>query len=68
MKRIFEDDVERYLRETGVSHEEIAKIKYTEVKEGAIKILKKMISLIEQDEIRKAESMLEESPAGDGHG
>ena len=38
------------------------------VKEGTIAILKKVISLIEQDKYEELRKMLRDSPSGDGYG
>ena len=68
MEKIFDNEVIEYLKESGVSQKEIYKIQYDKLKEGAIKRLTDVVSLIEDEEFIDLKRMLSESPSGDGYG
>jgi len=65
MDKIFEKEVQEYLRTSGVSEKEINKIKFTKVKEFAINRLKTIVNLLENDKFDEISQYTTYSPAGD---
>lgn len=68
MEKIFEKEVQEYLRTSGVSEKEINKIKFTKLKEFAVKRLQNIANLIENDKFEEIPKFTAFSPAGDGMG
>jgi hypothetical protein len=68
MEKIFDKEVEKYLKESGVSNKEISKIKFNKLKENGLKRLKEVIGLIEKDDYNKIQKLTASSPSGDGYG
>ena len=68
MDKIFDKETEEYLLSAGVSQREIYKIKFNKGKEGVLKILKKITTLIEEEKFADVNSYLASSPAGDDMG
>ena len=68
MEKIFEKEVQEYLRTSGVSEKEINKIKFTKLKEFAINRLKTIANLIEKDKFDEIAKFTQFSPSGDDMG
>lgn len=68
MEKIFEKEVQEYLRASGVSEKEINKIKFTKLKEFAVKRLQNIANLIENDKFEEISQFTAYSPSGDGMG
>ena len=68
MEKIFDKDVIEYLKEAGISSDEISKIQFNKLKEHALNLLKVVSDLIEKEEFDEIESYVGYSPSGDGHG
>lgn len=68
MEKIFEKEVQEYLRASGVSEKEINKIKFTKIKEFAINRLKTIVNLLENDKFNEISQFTAYSPSGDGMG
>ena len=65
MEKIFDPEVGKYLKESGVSDTEINKIKFNAVKSAVIKRLQGIIGLIEADKYNEICKYTAFSPAGD---
>ena len=68
MEKIFDKEVEQYLKASGVSDLEISKIKYNKLKEKSIELLEYITDLIKNDSFTKISEYVAYSPAGDGYG
>ena len=68
MDKIFEKEVQEYLKTAGVSEKEIKAIKLKQGKNAVLKLLVKIIKLIQDDNYSGVERLLEGSPAGDDTG
>lgn len=68
MEKIFDKDVQKYLKESGVSDLEIERIKYATLRKESISILKEVSALIEEEKYNQIENYVKYSPSGDGFG
>lgn len=68
MDKIFDKEVQEYLKSSGVSKKEINKIKFNKLKEFAVNRLKTIANLIEQDKFDEIKPFTQSSPSGDGYG
>lgn len=68
MEKIFEPAVEEYLLETGVTEEQIQKIKYDKLKDAALKRLFSYFEMLTNDKYDEIIKSLADSGAGDGYG
>lgn len=68
MEKIFDEDVQKYLKESGVSDLEIERIKYATLRKESLRILKEVYSLIEEERYNQIENYVKYSPSGDGYG
>ena len=68
MDKIFDKEVQDYLKSVGVSICEIQRLQYNALKDGAVKILKEITKLIETEKYEIVFQSLSSSPAGDGYG
>lgn len=68
MEKIFDESVVEYLKSTGVSENEIQKIKFDSLKKYSIDTLVEIISLIKKNKFEEIDKHTTVSPAGDGHG
>lgn len=68
MDKIFDSEVEKYLKESGVSEKEINKIKHKKYKENMLIVANKLVEAIEKDEFNLIKHYRDESPAGDDMG
>lgn len=72
LDKSFRDELEDILIESGYKEKEAHKIvmcRYKkEVKEGAVKILEKVLSCLKEDKYEELLGMTEFSPSGDGYG
>jgi hypothetical protein len=68
MEKIFDKEVQKYLKGAGVSEKEINKIKFNAIKSSALAILERVTSLIKADMYDKVSDFTSVSPSGDGFG
>lgn len=68
MDKIFDSEVEKYLKESGVSEKEINKIKHKKYKENMLIVANKLVEAIEKDDFELIKHYIDESPAGDDMG
>lgn len=66
--KIFDEDVEKYLLNSGVSKKQVAGIKHKEFKKGMLEIAKKLVVAITNEDESILKDYLGFSPAGDGYG
>lgn len=68
MEKIFDKEVENYLKESGVADEEINRIKYKKYKQGMLDIVSDVKIAIEKEDIGYIRNNISFSPAGDDMG
>ena len=68
MERIFDAQVQQYLKSVGISQKEISRLEYEEYKKAMLSILEKVTKAISEEDMATLDELCDWSPAGDGHG
>lgn len=68
MEKIFDEEVENYLKDTGVSRAERKRLKFNALKSRAVERLKKITTLLEANDYAEIKKFLRNSPSGDDMG
>lgn len=68
MEKIFDDEVQEYLMNYGISEKEIDRLKFDKLKERSIKVLKDVITLLRNDHFDEVKQHTAYSPSGDDYG
>ena len=68
MEKIFDEAIISYLKDSGVSEQEINKIKFKTLKYQSIKRLSYIIELIENNKFSNIKQYTKYSPSGDEYG
>ena len=68
MDKIFDPEVQAYLKSTGITDQQIAAIQFDKLEVAVIKRLTYITNQIEAQYYKNVEKMLSYSPAGDYHG